>query len=458
MIGSLAEQAKKLPELGASRVLLHDPTGSLLPHRASELVTALGEASGLPVGLYCQGAGGTSLAAALEASRAGADVIACAAYPIALLLHRLGTESVALALDGIGHTTGIDVDRLWEASDLIDEHIGDEPVPPLPPRVAVRAAEYRVPVGLVAAVESQLRSQGQGDRLQEELEELQRVRVEIGSPPLAAPIGQIVASQALLNVLSASRWTTIVDEVHDLVTGRFGTTPGEINQAVARAVELMAEELPPEEDEQIDLEALRGQAGGLASSEEELLLLALFGEEAEPLLRTIRARASGAESLVAGDVDRARAERIRELVRMVQDTGVGEITIEENGMRVTVRRTAEAAVAPRVVAPTPLGPSEPAELPPVEPRSDSVIRVEAPMVGVFYRAPSPAAPPFVEVGDAVSVGQTLCILEAMKLMNEVKADREAVVRAIHVDNAQPVEFGQLMFELEPAGGQPLDAI
>jgi acetyl-CoA carboxylase biotin carboxyl carrier protein len=80
------------------------------------------------------------------------------------------------------------------------------------------------------------------------------------------------------------------------------------------------------------------------------------------------------------------------------------------------------------------------------------------MVGVFYRAPSPGAPPFVDVGDAVSVGQTLCILEAMKLMNEVKADREAVVRAIHVDNAQPVEFGQLMFELEPAGGQPLDAI
>jgi oxaloacetate decarboxylase alpha subunit len=145
-------------------------------------------------------------------------------------------------------------------------------------------------------------------------------------------------------------------------------------------------------------------------------------------------------------------------VRLVQDTGVGEITIEEDGMRVTVRRTAEVAAAPHVVTPAPFGPSEPAELPPVEPRDDGVIRVEAPMVGVFYRAPSPGAPPFVDVGDAVSVGQTLCILEAMKLMNEVKADREAVVRAIHVDNAQPVEFGQLMFELEPAGGQPLDAI
>jgi oxaloacetate decarboxylase alpha subunit len=456
-IGALHEQAAKLPELGASRILLHDPTGSLQPHRAGELVAGLREASGLPVGLYCQGAGGNALAAALEATRAGADLIACAVYPIALTLHRVGAESVARALDGLGHATGIDVDRLWEASDLVDEHIGDEPVPPLPPRVAVRAAEHRVPVGLVAAVEQQLRATAQGDRLQEVLEELQRVREEIGSPPLASPIGQIVATQALLNVLSAARWTTIVDEVRDLVSGRFGQSPGAPDPAVVRAVELSSEELAPE-DEPLDLGALREQADGLASSEEELLLLALFGEEAEALLRTIRARAAGSEPLVTGDVDKARAERIRELVRMVQDTGVGEITVEEDGLRVTVRRTADVVAAPQVVPQAPLGPTEPGDLPPVQPRDDGLFRVEAPMVGTFYRAPSPDAAPFAEVGDAVAAGQTLCILEAMKLMNEIKADREGVVRAIHVENGQPVEFGQLLFELEPVGALPLDAL
>jgi acetyl-CoA carboxylase biotin carboxyl carrier protein len=90
-----------------------------------------------------------------------------------------------------------------------------------------------------------------------------------------------------------------------------------------------------------------------------------------------------------------------------------------------------------------------------EPSGDGIVRVEAPMVGTFYRAPQPGAPPFVEEGDAVGPGQTLCILEAMKLMNEVKADVEAVVRAIHVGNAEPVEFGQLLFELEPINGRPL---
>jgi acetyl-CoA carboxylase biotin carboxyl carrier protein len=80
------------------------------------------------------------------------------------------------------------------------------------------------------------------------------------------------------------------------------------------------------------------------------------------------------------------------------------------------------------------------------------------MVGTFFRAPEPGAAPFVEEGDAVGPGQTLCIVEAMKLMNEVTAEIEATVRRIHVGNAQPVEFGQLLFELEPLNGRPLDAL
>jgi len=78
------------------------------------------------------------------------------------------------------------------------------------------------------------------------------------------------------------------------------------------------------------------------------------------------------------------------------------------------------------------------------------------MVGTFYRSPAPGASAFVEEGDPVSPGQVLCILEAMKLMNEVKAEVEAIVRRIHVADAQPVEYGQLLFELEPLNGRPLE--
>jgi oxaloacetate decarboxylase (Na+ extruding) subunit alpha len=449
----LVEQAKKLPELGAVRILLHDPSSSLEPYRAHELVGALREASGLPVGLYCQGAAGNALAAALEAVRAGADLVSCALYPIALTLHRVSGEALATSLAGLGQDAGVDVDALWRASELVDEHIGDEPVTPVAPRIAVRAAEHRVPPALVAAIDTHLRAQAAGDRLDEVLEELLRIREEVGWPPLAAPIGQILGSQALLNVLAGARYQTMIDELRGLVAGRYGSPPGSIDPTVRRAAELLADGVP--DAEPVDLERLSSEAEGLAASDEELLLLALFGDEARPLLEAIRGRHTGADSLGASGVDQARAERIREVVRIVQESGVGEITIDEGGMRVSVRRTLDPIEPVLAAAGEGAEPEAEEAFSVPLPEGDGIVRVEAPMVGTFYRAPQPGAPPFVEEGDAVGPGQTLCILEAMKLMNEVKADVEAVVRAIHVGNAEPVEFGQLLFELEPINGRPL---
>src|ERR671928_621241 len=206
----LIEQARELPELGAARVLLHDPTGSLQPHRARELVSGLRESTGLPVGIYCQGAAGNALAAALEAARAGAELIACAVYPLALSLHRVSGEALADALTGLGLDCDVDVAALWDASDVVDEYLGDEPVTPLAPRIAVRAAQHDLPASLVAALESSLRAQAAADRLDETIEELVRVRSDVGYPPLASPIGQMLGSQALLNVLSAARYSVVV--------------------------------------------------------------------------------------------------------------------------------------------------------------------------------------------------------------------------------------------------------
>jgi oxaloacetate decarboxylase (Na+ extruding) subunit alpha len=449
----LVEQATQLPELGVTRVILHDPTGSLQPHRAHELVTRLREASGLPVGVYCQGSGGNAMAVALEAARAGADLIATAVYPVALTLHRVSGESLAEALAGLGLATDVDIQKLWVASDLIDEHIGDEPVTPLAPRIAVRAAEHDLPAGLVAALDGNLRVQLAGDRLDEVLAEVVQIRVEVGSPPLAAPIGQILGSQALLNVLGASRYSIVVDEMRALLERHWGTPPGPIDENVRRAVARTAD---PDSAElhMPALEELRAQAEGLASSEEELLLLGLFGEEAERLLRAIRGRATGDDNLETS-FERARAERIREVVRIVQETGVGEVTIEEEGMRVSVKRTQEVEPQPATVFAAPSS-SSGASSEPVA--SNGLVSVEAPMIGVFYRAPEPGAEPFVEVGEAVAPGQTLCLLEAMKLFNELKAETTGVVRAIHAENGEPVEFGQLLFELEPVISAPLDAL
>ncbi len=339
---ALVETARRMPELGAARIVLDDPAGLLQPHRAGELVAELHELTGLPVGLYSQGAGRNGLALALEAARAGVDLISCSIYPVALATHRITAESLATALAGIGHDTGVDVEKVWEAAALVDEHIGDMPISPLLPRVSVRAARRKLPPGLVSVIDSQLTNHGHSDRLDEVLDEVERVRVEAGSPPLAAPLGQIVASQALVNVLGANRYGEIVDELRHLVLGHFGKTPGPIDPALERAVALRGVEPPPAP---LDIEELKASAEGLAASEEELLLLALFGQEAEPLLQSIRQRSRGEEPGEDDALARGRDEQIRAVVRIVQETGVGEITVEEDGVRVSVRRSVAEPVA-----------------------------------------------------------------------------------------------------------------
>ncbi|MFN0155575.1 MAG: acetyl-CoA carboxylase biotin carboxyl carrier protein [Gaiella sp.] len=441
----LVERALLLPELGATRIILSDPTDALAPAVTEELIGRLREATGLPIGLHVQGAVGTALLNATVASRVGADLIATAIYPLALTLHRVASESLAEALLGLGRDTGIDVARLWEASDVVDEHIGDEPVAPVPPRIAVRAAEHDVPAGLVLRLDFELRQRAAGDRLLETLKEVQRIRAEVGWPPLASPIGQILGSQALLNVLSARRYGSVLDSFRALVAGEYGTPPAEVEEGVratvaARAQTHTLEDDPPSEED------VGSSADGLASSEEELVLLALFGPAAEDLLRSIRRRHSSDGLLLEENLDAQRNERIRELVQIVQESGVGEIEIEDEGMRVSVRRADDpvqqvASAAVPVVADTPATNGG---------VGAGLIPIESPMVGVFYRSSNPGAPPFVELGDRIQPGQVICLLEAMKLFNELKAETAGIVRAIRAENGQPVEFGTVLFEIEPS--------
>ncbi|HEY7259258.1 MAG TPA: acetyl-CoA carboxylase biotin carboxyl carrier protein [Gaiellales bacterium] len=434
----VVEKARRLAELGADHVLLHDPAGALDPGTCGQVVSRLAEASGVPVGLYCQGTGGNALAMAVEASRSGAEPIAAAAYPVAASLNRVAAEFLCDALTGLGIDHGVDTARVWEASRFIDDHVTSQmPALPIPPRIALRTALNRVPVGLVAEVDARLRAADANDRLDEVLDELARVRDDCGMPPLAQPIGGILAGQAVRHVLSARRWTDASAEMRRLLGGGYGSPPMEIApEAAAFADPDGAEEDPP------DMDDLKAWAGG-APSEEDLLLLALFGGDAARLIENLRGR--GVTSDRDSDaMEPSQSERIRELIRMVEDSEVGELTLQDGPVRITVRRHDERAPAPAPAA----GAASAAAR--EEPEVSSAIRLESPMVGTFYRSPSPSQPAFVDEGDRVEIGQTLCILEAMKLFNEFKAEHAGVIRRILVANAEPVEYGQPLFELEPA--------
>lgn len=159
--------------------------------------------------------------------------------------------------------------------------------------------------------------------------------------------------------------------------------------------------------------------------------------------------------------------QLRELLAAIAQTDITELTLKNEEFELTVRKeakflppaaaaaTTEAAVPvvavpqPQAIAPPVKPPAEPAPTPP-SPQERNWVEITCPMVGTFYRAPAPTEAPFVEVGDRIRPGQTVCIIEAMKLMNEIEAEIAGEVKEIVVENGESVEYGQTLIWIEPA--------
>ena len=147
--------------------------------------------------------------------------------------------------------------------------------------------------------------------------------------------------------------------------------------------------------------------------------------------------------------------KVKKLIELLEESGVAEIEIHEGEESVRISRYAAnapvAAPAPVVIpaaAPGAATPAPPAATEAAAPEIPAGHAVESPMVGTFYRASSPGASPFVEIGQRVNEGDTLCIIEAMKMLNQIEADKAGAVKAILVENAEPVEYGQALFIIE----------
>jgi acetyl-CoA carboxylase biotin carboxyl carrier protein len=144
--------------------------------------------------------------------------------------------------------------------------------------------------------------------------------------------------------------------------------------------------------------------------------------------------------------------KLKKLIDLVQESGIAELEITEGEDRVRIARGGAVSVTPLaaalpIAAAAPAGaaaPAAPAAAAAAEAAPEGHV-VKSPMVGTFYRSPSPDAKPFVEVGATVKAGETVCVIEAMKLMNEIEADASGAIKAILVENGQPVEYGQALF-------------
>jgi acetyl-CoA carboxylase biotin carboxyl carrier protein len=182
--------------------------------------------------------------------------------------------------------------------------------------------------------------------------------------------------------------------------------------------------------------------------------------------RDSRSQAAGTNGVAQNMTD---LEFLRGLIEAVDQSGIDSLEINRAGTRIRIAKTPAAAPSgpapapptshshihalpapqPPPAATAPATEAAPAPTPP----TTGLVDVKSPMVGTFYRAPAPDAPPYVEPGTAVSKGQTLCILEAMKLMNELESEVDGIVREVLVEDADPVEFGQVLFRIEPSASK-----
>jgi len=143
-------------------------------------------------------------------------------------------------------------------------------------------------------------------------------------------------------------------------------------------------------------------------------------------------------------------KEIKDMINLMNENGLTELEIEKEGVRIRLKKGAGGDFERAVEYIQPHAPQQEKPKEPKESLKKTTVEIKAPMVGTFYRAPSPEAPPYVNIGDNIEAGQVVCIIEAMKLMNEIKSEVKGKIVDIQVDNAEPVEFGQVLFVIEPA--------
>lgn len=468
-LDSFLEYGQQLKDLGADSIAIKDMAGMLTPYRTERIVKAFNAEIGLPIHVHCHYVGGMAPANIIKSAEAGAAIADTASAPLAFGNSHPAVEMIVAALEESRYDTGLDLGLLFEISEYWEEvrkrgHY-KRGVSSL---THMKVYSHQVPGGMMSNLVSQLEIQNALDRLDEVMEEIPRVRAEVGYPPLVTPMSQIVGTQAVFNVLTGKRWSVVSKEMKDYICGYYGKAPGLMDQEIVAKVvgdsQVLDPDVAPGSLVTTTFAELEEEIGDLAKSEEDVLMYALFPNEARTYLSKHRTSEKvdfllEEESSQTKEEDYVDINQIRELVRVAEESGVGEIVVEEEGARISVRMPGAMCAAPAVPVAVPAEAVPAAQVAPAaEPAAapaDNASRpaswhcVTAPMVGTFYAAPAPGEPPFVKVGDEVTANQTLCIVEAMKLMNEITSEEMGVVREVCLEDATPVEFGTPLFYIEP---------
>jgi len=418
-IESFVELAKRLEELECDSLCIKDMAGLISPQAARDLVSALKKEISIPIDLHSHCTSGMAPISYFAAIEAGVDIIDTAMSPFAWGTSQPPTESMVAALKGTPYDTGIDLEAFAEITPYFKEirKRYDAIIEDISEMVDVNVLLYQIPGGMMSNLISQLKEQNALDRLPEVLEEVPRVRKDLGYPPLVTPTSQIVGTQAVMNVLVGERYKVVPKEVKDYVRGLYGRPPGPIDEEVkakiigdeevitCRPADLLKPQL-----HQLEKEA---EKLGIIKKEEDLLTYALYPAIAVKFLR--------GEMREEPLPERREAEA--EAERGIPTEYLVEVDGEEFSVRVKpvggFMEITQAAEQPRA--------------PPKEVEGG----IKAPMQGMIVKIN-------VKKGDEVKKGDVVAVLEAMKMQNDVVASHDGRVEEIFVEEGANVSAGDVI--------------
>lgn len=417
-LDDFVELAKELEALECDSVAIKDMAGLINPATAYELVSRLKEETDLLVNLHCHCTSGMTPISYYAACEAGVDILDTAISPLAWGTSQPPTESMIAALQGTPYDTGLDLTALNDIKKYFDQLREKYAalIDPIAERVDTDVLIYQIPGGMLSNLISQLKEQNALDRYSDVLEEMPRVRKDMGYPPLVTPTSQIVGIQAVMNVLSGERYKTVSNEVKEYMKGNYGKPPAKVNEEIASKIigdeEVItcrpADLLKPE----FDKYKSEGMEKGFVKNDEDALTYALYPAIAPAFLK--------------GET----SEEELATVSHVEDHEIGiptQYNVEVDGESFEVK-----------IMPTGFMEVEETEKGPFTPVEGGIYST---MQGMVIKLT-------VNVGDRVTEGSTIAVIEAMKMENDIQSEIDGTVKEIFVEPGDAVSAGDIIMVIE----------
>ncbi|UXI01774.1 sodium-extruding oxaloacetate decarboxylase subunit alpha [Photobacterium sp. TY1-4] len=431
--------AKRLEDLGCHSICIKDMSGLLKPYEAEELVKRIKASCDVPLALHCHATTGLSTATAIKAVEAGLDILDTAISSMSQTYGHTPTETVVAMLEGTERDTKLDLQQLEPIAgyfrDVRKKYAKFEGSLK---GVDARILLAQVPGGMLTNMESQLKEQGAADRFDEVLEEIPRVREDLGFIPLVTPTSQIVGTQSVLNVLTGERYKSISKETAGVLKGEYGATPAPVNAELQARVLEGAEPITCRPADRLEAElsnltaelTAKAKADGIKladASIDDVLTYALFPQVGLNFLKN-RNNPSAFEPVPGSEPEAVPAQAA---AAPAATGGVEAYSVRVNGQVYNV----EVGPGGELSSVEPAAPTASAA-----PAASSAEPVAAPLAGNIFKIN-------VQPGHQVSEGDVLVILEAMKMETEIRATRSGVVQDLHVKEGDAVAVGSPILSL-----------